>query len=252
MDDNNSYTLDVVKSDKRYVTIEAFPFEYFVPNLYVNKMIKNPQIGVGHASNDFESISCGECVKSQYKGWYEIKFYQNDAALPLNMESYDTDNYIYFKKDGNQKWPEIRWTSKYYIDNTFRNYNYEESIKYYYVIIVKNKQQKYRIAYYTYDTTIDKTMLSHLSDIWYSKLPKWFIKQFEKNNTKYTTNENIEVSENLKLILYKLGDTIQIITETLNEYKIILIQAKIRGILTRRNILLKPYNKNGNKKQRLN
>ncbi len=298
MDENNnefadeSYLVEYIYSDGEHIAIKPFLFEYFIPTFYVKEFIKNPEIGFGYKSESFKSVSCGRCVQSEYPGWYEIKFYENDGALPVYVELYDdsklsykkieeknesddeqNSNYysgeeseeeprsfkkenreddadlynVIFKKKGSASWPEIRWKSKYYVDDTFRDYKpVNESEKCYYVNILKNKKNQYKILYHGYNFETNKTMIVYDNSKWISKLPRWFLKQFKKNNNIYKLTESSNETENIKLILYALGDTTKIVMEALYEPVIISFQAICRGYLVKKNnksSKFKPLNK---------
>lgn len=239
MDDTNSYLVTPLKSEGPYVIISPTAFEYFVPTFYVKEIVYNPQIAVGSTFDKFNSISCGRCIESEYEGWYEIKFYENDAAIPLNMLSDEYYNYIYFKKNNETPWPEIRWTSKYYIDNTFRSYQPVSAFeRVYYVVVLHNKKNHYKILYYQYCSVTNTTMLSSKSEKWISKLPRWFLEQFKKDNTYYKLSENTTLPNYNKWILYNLGDTKKIVMEALYEPQIVRFQAICRGIIERKKIML--------------
>lgn len=239
MDDSNSYLVTPLRSEGQFIIISPSVFEYFIPTFYVNEIVYNPQIAVGALFENFSSISCGRCIASKYEGWYEIKFYENDAAIPLNMLADEDYNYICFKKNNDTAWPEIRWTTKYNIDDTFRNYQPTSAFeRVYYVVVLHNKKNHYKILYYQYDNQKNTTILACKSEKWVSKLPKWFLEQFKQNNKNYGLSENTKKPNYNKWILYNLGDTTKIVTEALYEPKIISFQAICRGFMTRQKTLM--------------
>lgn len=74
-----------------------------VKDFFCSERIERPQLYISALL-----IATGKCEASEYAGWYRIKFFNGEPALPLDLIRYQN---VFLVKQGDRPWCKIAWTA---------------------------------------------------------------------------------------------------------------------------------------------